>query len=188
MLSIISVHSSQLLFWKDPGPWALALTLREFAPSWAVAKLTSSPSSAGEPLAEWVGSRQLISRVLPCPHVLALPRKQQLHPQWKFPQDPHGLWLWAKANQGHGILHQLLGVQGRPADTRASPEAPHSGPLPCRCQNRLLSVVLVPRQRFSWGRWEKGLAGEDSSFLVLAEFWLTCSSWRLFLSLFPSPW
>lgn len=37
---------------------------------------------------------------------------------------------------------------GRSANARASPEAPQSGPVPRRCQNRLLSVVLGHRQRF----------------------------------------
>lgn len=37
---------------------------------------------------------------------------------------------------------------GRSANARASPGAPQSGPVPRRCPNRLLSVVLGHRQRF----------------------------------------
>lgn len=92
MLPITTVHSSQLIFWKDTRPWALSLSPCEYAPPWVVAKLPDSLSSAREQLAEWVGSRQLIFWALPCPHILWLPRKQQLQPPVEIPQG-HSLPL-----------------------------------------------------------------------------------------------
>ena len=75
MLPITTVHSSQLIFWKDTRPWALSLSPCEYAPSWVVAKLPNSLSPAREQLAEWVGSRQLIFWAFPCPHILWVTQK-----------------------------------------------------------------------------------------------------------------
>lgn len=152
MFTLTTVNTSATIT-GEHRLWALTLTHRECAPP---EQLQNSPTVChllGSNLQNELSPDNSFLKFFPAHTYCELPRKSSCIHSGNSPRPLTASGLWAKAYQGHGFLHQLLGVQWRSANTSVNPEVPQTEPAPHQCQNNPLSVVLVSRQRFQWGRW-----------------------------------